>query len=107
MVSKPFAFEGARRAAAAEAGVEELQDQVDTLIVIPNQNLFRIANPDTTFKAAFDLTAELLEGRPAEAIVEFAEQRDAGLVVVSGGRGQQSCSATSRTACPTTPAVTC
>jgi cell division protein FtsZ len=61
VVSKPFAFEGARRAAAAEAGLKELQEQVDTLIVIPNQNLFRIANPDTTFKAAFDLADEVLQ----------------------------------------------
>lgn len=61
VVSKPFAFEGARRGAAAEAGLKDLQDQVDTLIVIPNQNLFRIANPDTTFKAAFDLADEVLQ----------------------------------------------
>jgi cell division protein FtsZ len=61
VVSKPFAFEGARRAAAAEAGLRDLQDEVDTLIVIPNQNLFRIANPDTTFRAAFDLADEVLQ----------------------------------------------
>jgi cell division protein FtsZ len=61
VVSKPFAFEGARRAATAERGLEELQQHVDTLIVIPNQNLFRVANPDTTFKAAFDLADDVLQ----------------------------------------------
>jgi cell division protein FtsZ len=61
VVSKPFSFEGARRAATAERGLEELQQQVDTLIVIPNQNLFRVANPETTFKAAFDLADDVLQ----------------------------------------------
>ena len=61
VVTKPFAFEGRRRAAAAEKGLEELQRHVDTLIVIPNQNLFRIASPTTTFKAAFDLADEVLQ----------------------------------------------
>jgi cell division protein FtsZ len=61
VVSKPFAFEGTRRARAAEQGLEELQRNVDTLIVIPNQNLFRVASPATTFKAAFDLADEVLQ----------------------------------------------
>jgi cell division protein FtsZ len=61
VVTRPFAFEGARRARAAEAGLEELQQHVDSLIVVPNQNLFRVANPDTTFKAAFDLADEVLQ----------------------------------------------
>ena len=61
VVTRPFAFEGARRARAAEAGLEELQEHVDSLIVVPNQNLFRVANPDTTFKAAFDLADEVLQ----------------------------------------------
>ena len=61
VVTKPFAFEGRRRAEAAERGLEELQAHVDTLIVIPNQNLFRIASPATTFKAAFDLADEVLQ----------------------------------------------
>ncbi len=61
VVTKPFAFEGARRARTAELGLDELQQHVDTLIVIPNQNLFRVANPDTTFKAAFDLADEVLQ----------------------------------------------
>ena len=53
VVTKPFAFEGTRRAKAAEAGIEELQKYVDTLIVIPNQNLFLVAKANTTFKEAF------------------------------------------------------
>jgi len=61
VVTKPFAFEGKRRAEAAERGLVELQQHVDTLIVIPNQNLFRIANSGTTFKAAFDLADEVLQ----------------------------------------------
>jgi cell division protein FtsZ len=61
VVTKPFAFEGGRRARAAEEGLAELQRHVDTLIVIPNQNLFRIASPATTFKAAFDLADEVLQ----------------------------------------------
>jgi cell division protein FtsZ len=61
VVTKPFAFEGKRRAEVAERGLVELQQNVDTLIVIPNQNLFRIANTGTTFKAAFDLADEVLQ----------------------------------------------
>ena len=61
VVTKPFSFEGSRRQKAAEAGIEELQKHVDTLIVIPNQNLFLIANPDTTFKDAFKMADEVLQ----------------------------------------------
>ncbi len=61
VVTKPFSFEGNRRARSAEAGIEELQQHVDTLIVIPNQNLFRIANPNTTFKEAFAMADEVLQ----------------------------------------------
>ncbi|HET9509964.1 MAG TPA: cell division protein FtsZ [Sphingomonas sp.] len=61
VVTKPFAFEGKRRAQSAEAGIEELQKFVDTLIVIPNQNLFLIANANTTFKEAFELADEVLQ----------------------------------------------
>src|SRR5918999_1307482 len=61
VVTKPFSFEGARRARSAEAGINELQQHVDTLIVIPNQNLFRIANPNTTFKEAFMMADEVLQ----------------------------------------------
>ena len=61
VVTKPFSFEGTRRGRAADAGIEELQQHVDTLIVIPNQNLFRIANPNTTFKEAFEMADEVLQ----------------------------------------------
>jgi cell division protein FtsZ len=61
VVTKPFAFEGARRSRAADSGIEELQQHVDTLIVIPNQNLFRLANSDTTFKEAFEMADEVLQ----------------------------------------------
>jgi cell division protein FtsZ len=59
--TKPFAFEGARRARSADAGLSELQQHVDTLIVIPNQNLFRLANSETTFKEAFEMADEVLQ----------------------------------------------
>src|SRR3569623_373722 len=58
VVTKPFSFEGNRR---AEAGIEELQKYVDTLIVIPNQNLFLVANANTTFKEAFLMADEVLQ----------------------------------------------
>jgi cell division protein FtsZ len=61
VVTKPFAFEGNRRAKSAEGGIEELQKYVDTLIVIPNQNLFLIANANTTFKEAFAMADEVLQ----------------------------------------------
>lgn len=61
VVTKPFNFEGKRRARSAESGIEELQKHVDTLIVIPNQNLFLIANPNTTFKQAFQMADEVLQ----------------------------------------------
>ena len=61
VVTRPFAFEGARRARAADGGLEALEREVDTMIVIPNQNLFRIAGPDMTFKQAFDLADEVLQ----------------------------------------------
>ena len=61
VVTKPFAFEGTRRAKSAEAGIEELQKYVDTLIVIPNQNLFLVANANTTFKEAFQMADEVLQ----------------------------------------------
>ena len=61
VVTKPFSFEGSRRMKSAEAGIAELQKHVDTLIVIPNQNLFLIANPSTTFKEAFEMADEVLQ----------------------------------------------
>jgi cell division protein FtsZ len=60
VVTKPFTFEGVRRTRAAESGISELQQYVDTLIVIPNQNLFRIANEKTTFADAFKMADEVL-----------------------------------------------
>jgi cell division protein FtsZ len=60
VVTKPFDFEGKRRMRVAEAGIEELQHHVDTLIVIPNQNLFRIANEKTTFSEAFAMADQVL-----------------------------------------------
>ncbi len=60
VVTKPFLFEGGRRMKAAENGLKELQQFVDTLIVIPNQNLFRIANENTTFTDAFKMADEVL-----------------------------------------------
>jgi cell division protein FtsZ len=60
VVTKPFHFEGNNRMRQAESGIAELQQYVDTLIVIPNQNLFRIANEKTTFAEAFRLADEVL-----------------------------------------------
>ncbi len=60
VVTKPFQFEGGRRMRQAESGVEELQEHVDTLIIIPNQNLFRLANEKTTFTEAFSLADDVL-----------------------------------------------
>ncbi|PZQ15843.1 MAG: cell division protein FtsZ [Ancylobacter novellus] len=60
VVTKPFHFEGQRRMKTAEAGIEELQKAVDTLIVIPNQNLFRVANERTTFADAFAMADQVL-----------------------------------------------
>jgi cell division protein FtsZ len=60
VVTKPFAFEGDKRMRAAERGIQELQQYVHTLIVIPNQNLFRVANDRTTFAQAFAMADEVL-----------------------------------------------
>ena len=60
VITKPFDFEGGRRMRAAMAGIEELAKEVDTLIIIPNQNLFRIANAQTTFAEAFAMADEVL-----------------------------------------------
>ena len=60
VVTKPFQFEGAKRMRQAEDGVEALQKVVDTLIIIPNQNLFRIANEKTTFTEAFAMADDVL-----------------------------------------------
>lgn len=60
VVTKPFHFEGSHRMRTADKGIEELQQYVDTLIVIPNQNLFRVANERTTFADAFKMADDVL-----------------------------------------------
>tara|TARA_Y100001936_G_C16071383_1_gene670850 strand:- start:1090 stop:2757 length:1668 start_codon:yes stop_codon:yes gene_type:complete len=60
VVTKPFHFEGSQRMKLAENGIEELQQYVDTLLTIPNQNLFRIANEKTTFSDAFKMADDVL-----------------------------------------------
>ncbi len=60
VVTKPFTFEGGRRSKSAEAGITELQGFVDTLIVIPNQNLFRLANERTGWREAFKMADHVL-----------------------------------------------
>ena len=60
VVTKPFHFEGQRRMRTAEAGINELHKVVDTLLIIPNQNLFRVANEKTTFADAFAMADQVL-----------------------------------------------
>ena len=60
VVTKPFQFEGTHRMRIAEPGIQELQKYVDTLIIIPNQNLFRVANERTTFADAFKMADDVL-----------------------------------------------
>ncbi len=60
VVTKPFSFEGSRRMKQAEEGIKELQQYVDTLIIIPNQNLFLLANEQTTFTEAFGMADDVL-----------------------------------------------
>ena len=61
VVTKPFHFEGLHRMRIADAGIQEMQQFVDTLIIIPNQNLFRIANEKTTFADAFNMADQVLD----------------------------------------------
>ncbi|MCV6592494.1 MAG: cell division protein FtsZ [Silicimonas sp.] len=85
VVTKPFQFEGAKRMRQAEEGVQALQKMVDTLIIIPNQNLFRIANEKTTFSEAFSMADEVLHQgvkgvtdlmvRPGLINLDFADVR--------------------------------
>jgi cell division protein FtsZ len=87
VVTKPFQFEGAKRMRQAEEGIEALQKVVDTLIIIPNQNLFRIANERTTFTEAFAMADDVLyQGvkgvtdlmvRPGIINLDFADIRSA------------------------------
>ncbi|MEN5081160.1 cell division protein FtsZ [Bosea sp. TWI1241] len=85
VVTKPFQFEGQRRMRMAEAGIGELNEAVDTLIVIPNQNLFRVANEDTGFADAFGMADQVLYSgvacitdlmvRPGLINLDFADVR--------------------------------
>jgi cell division protein FtsZ len=85
VVTKPFQFEGAKRMRQAEDGVEALQKMVDTLIIIPNQNLFRLANEKTTFTEAFSMADDVLHQgvkgvtdlmvRPGLINLDFADVR--------------------------------
>jgi len=85
VVTKPFHFEGTLRMKMAEEGIEEMQEYVDTLIVIPNQNLFRIANEKTTFAEAFKMADGVLQSgvrgvtdlmvRPGLINLDFADIR--------------------------------
>ncbi len=85
VVTKPFQFEGGKRMRQAEEGVEALQKMVDTLIIIPNQNLFRLANEKTTFTEAFSMADDVLHQgvkgvtdlmvRPGLINLDFADVR--------------------------------
>lgn len=85
VVTKPFQFEGQRRMRMAEAGINELNEAVDTLIVIPNQNLFRVANETTGFADAFGMADQVLYSgvacitdlmvRPGLINLDFADVR--------------------------------
>jgi cell division protein FtsZ len=102
VVTKPFQFEGAKRMRQAEEGVEVLQRMVDTLIIIPNQNLFRLANEKTTFTEAFSLADDVLyQGvkgvtdlmvRPGLINLDFADVRavmdEMGKAMMGTGEGE-------------------
>lgn len=87
VVTKPFTFEGTLRMKMAEEGIRNMQEYVDTLIVIPNQNLFRVANEKTTFAEAFKMADSVLQAgvrgvtdliiNPALINLDFADIRTA------------------------------
>ena len=93
IVTKPFQFEGSKRMKLAEAGIEELNASVDTLLVIPNQNLFRVATENTTMTDAFAMADEILNSGvkgisdlmvvPGKINLDFADVR-----TVMGGMGK-------------------
>ena len=60
VITKPFSFEGTHRMKTADGGIDKMKEAVDTLIVVPNQNLFRIANERTTFSEAFRMADDVL-----------------------------------------------
>jgi cell division protein FtsZ len=102
VVTKPFSFEGTRRMRSADAGIEELQSHVDTLIVIPNQNLFMVAEAKTTFIEAFRMADEVLQQgvrgitdlmvMPGLVNLDFADvksvMRDAGKAMMGTGEAE-------------------
>ena len=102
VVTKPFHFEGTHRMRQAEAGILEMQDYVDTLIVIPNQNLFRVANEKTTFAEAFKMADGVLQSgvrgvtdlmvMPGLINLDFADIRSAmlemGKAMMGTGEGE-------------------
>ena len=102
VVTKPFQFEGAKRMHQAEEGVDALQKMVDTLIIIPNQNLFRLANEKTTFTEAFSMADDVLyQGvkgvtdlmvRPGLINLDFADVRavmdEMGKAMMGTGEGE-------------------
>ncbi len=102
VVTKPFQFEGAKRMRQAEEGVEALQKMVDTLIIIPNQNLFRLANEKTTFTEAFSMADDVLHQgvkgvtdlmvRPGLINLDFADVRavmdEMGKAMMGTGEGE-------------------
>ncbi len=102
VVTKPFDFEGQRRQRLADEGIEQMAKHVDTLLVIPNQNLFRVANDQTTFADAFRMADEILYTgvrsisdlmtRPGLVNLDFADVRS--LMTVAGkamlGSGEAS-----------------
>ncbi len=102
VVTKPFHFEGTHRMKQAEAGIEEMQGYVDTLIVIPNQNLFRVANEKTTFAEAFKMADSVLQSgvrgvtdlmvMPGLINLDFADIRSAmlemGKAMMGTGEGE-------------------
>lgn len=102
VVTKPFSFEGSRRMRSAEAGIEELRQHVDTLIVIPNQNLFMVAEAKTTFIEAFRMADEVLQQgvrgitdlmvMPGLVNLDFADvksvMRDAGKAMMGTGEAE-------------------
>ena len=102
VVTKPFSFEGNRRMRSADAGIEELERHVDTLIVIPNQNLFMVAEAKTTFIEAFRMADEVLQQgvrgitdlmvMPGLVNLDFADvksvMRDAGKAMMGTGEAE-------------------
>ena len=102
VVTKPFQFEGAKRMRQAEEGVDVLQKMVDTLIIIPNQNLFRLANEKTTFTEAFSMADDVLHQgvkgvtdlmvRPGLINLDFADVRavmdEMGKAMMGTGEGE-------------------